>query len=127
MKREREISLQLQARAVAILTGLVEQTENLAIGCVGDLRLACQIVGLDTIAGGNAILAEQQTESRMFGQIVHLLRFALDKHLAQLVALNYRRCFSLQWRWNCGVHLLDVVVVAIAVCSTATVFNYASI
>lgn len=78
----------------ATLTGLVEQAKYLAIGRVGDLSLASQIVGLDTIAGGDAILAEQQTEARMLGQIVDLLRFALDKHLAQLVAINCRRGFS---------------------------------
>lgn len=70
------------------LTRLIEQTKHLSIGRIGDLRFAGQIVGLDTIAGSDAILAKQQTESRMFGEIVDLLRFALDDHLAKLVALN---------------------------------------
>lgn len=70
------------------LTGLVEQAKYLAIGRIGDLRLAGQVVRLDAIAGCDAILAEQQAEARMFGQIVDLFRFALDEHLAQLVAIN---------------------------------------
>jgi len=45
-------------------------------------------VGLDTISGGDAILAEEQAKSRLFGQIVHLLGLALDDDLSELVALD---------------------------------------
>lgn len=42
----------------------------------------------DTIAGGDAILAEEQAKSWLLWQIVHLFGFALDDDLAELIALN---------------------------------------
>lgn len=70
------------------LTCLVEQPEDLTVGGIGDLRLAGQIMCFDTIAGGDAILAEEQAKSWLLWQIVHLFGFALDDDLAELIALN---------------------------------------
>lgn len=70
------------------LTSSLQNLEDLSVGLVGDGGLALQVVSLDSISGGDAVLVQQQAQPRVLREVEHLLRLTLDDELAEFVATN---------------------------------------
>lgn len=75
-------------------TSCIQDGEYLGVGCVRDSRLASHVVLLDTIAGCDAVLVQQQTESGVVWQVVNSLGLAFNDDFAQFVTANceFKKC-----------------------------------